>query len=203
MGNGLICQVCGVEAPTRYVEFYQNIGALFMRFRRSIRGNLCKSCIHSKFWTMTSITLAVGWLGLISLIIAPIFIINNLSRYLTVLAMPRVPRGATRPQVNGQVAAQIQPLMPQIALRLQRHENAADIARELAPPGVTPGQVLVYLSMWQRQHAARAGAPAANVSRPDAATLPQPQTILLDSLMTPAKNPQSVFSSNTIGENQR
>ena len=93
MGNGLICQVCGVEAPTRYVEFYQNIGAVFMRFRRSIRGNLCRDSIHSRFWTMTSITLAVGWLGLISLIIAPIFIINNLSRYLTVLGMPRVPQG--------------------------------------------------------------------------------------------------------------
>ena len=140
MGSGLICQACGVEAPTRYVEFYQNIGAVFMRFRRSIRGNLCKSCIHSRFWTMTSITLAVGWLGLISLIIAPIFIINNLSRYLTVLGMPRVPQGITRPQMNAQVAAQIQPLMPQIALRLQRHEDAADIAPNSRRPASRPAR---------------------------------------------------------------
>ena len=35
----MICQACGVEAPTKYVEFYQNIGAIFMRFHKSIQGN--------------------------------------------------------------------------------------------------------------------------------------------------------------------
>jgi hypothetical protein len=43
------CQSCGVEAPTKYVEFYQNIGALFMRFSKSIKGILCKNCINHCF----------------------------------------------------------------------------------------------------------------------------------------------------------
>jgi hypothetical protein len=30
----MFCQSCGVEAHTKYVAFYQNIGALFMRFTR-------------------------------------------------------------------------------------------------------------------------------------------------------------------------
>ena len=30
----MICQSCGVEAPTKYVAFYQNIGMLVMRTHR-------------------------------------------------------------------------------------------------------------------------------------------------------------------------
>ena len=82
------CQVCGADAPVKYVEFHQNIGALVMRFHKSIKGNLCKSCIHSKFWPMTMTTLGIGWLGTISIILAPIFVINNTVRYLGCLTMP-------------------------------------------------------------------------------------------------------------------
>lgn len=82
------CQVCGVSAPTKHVEFHQNVGMLVMRTHRTVRGNLCKSCIHQKFWKMTGITLAVGWLGTISLILAPIFVISNTVRYLSCLSLP-------------------------------------------------------------------------------------------------------------------
>jgi len=44
----MICQACGVEAPTKQVEFRQNIGALIMRFHRTIKGQLCKSCVHKR-----------------------------------------------------------------------------------------------------------------------------------------------------------
>jgi hypothetical protein len=81
------CQTCGTEAPTRYVEFHQNIGALVMRFHKSIKGNMCKSCINSYFWRFTLTTLAVGWLGVISLVLAPIFVINNVVRYLSCLSL--------------------------------------------------------------------------------------------------------------------
>jgi hypothetical protein len=82
------CQICGVSAPTKHVEFHQNVGMLVMRFHRAVRGNLCKSCIHEKFWKMTGITLAVGWLGVISCILAPIFVINNIIRYISCLSLP-------------------------------------------------------------------------------------------------------------------
>jgi hypothetical protein len=36
MGYGDICQACGCVAPTKYVEFYQNIGALVMRYHKSV-----------------------------------------------------------------------------------------------------------------------------------------------------------------------
>jgi hypothetical protein len=82
------CQVCGADAPVKYVEFHQNIGALVMRYHKSCKGNLCKSCIHSKFWSMTGTTLAVGWLGTISVVLAPIFVVNNTIRYIGCLGMP-------------------------------------------------------------------------------------------------------------------
>ncbi len=86
--NPNCCRACGSNAPTKYVEFHQNVGALVMRFHRSVKGNLCKQCIHANFWKMTMTTLAVGWLGYISIILAPIFIINNICRYIGCLGMP-------------------------------------------------------------------------------------------------------------------
>jgi hypothetical protein len=82
------CQACGADAPVKYVEFNQNVGMLVMRRRSYVKGNLCKSCINSKFWSMTLTTLAVGWLGTISLVLAPIFIIGNIIRYLGCLSLP-------------------------------------------------------------------------------------------------------------------
>ena len=102
--EGIICQVCGIEAPAQFVEFHQNIGTLFMRFHRKIRGRLCKSCVHKKYWKMTGITLGVGWLGMISIVIAPIFIIMNTVRYLAVLGMPP---GARVPVLDEQAIGKI------------------------------------------------------------------------------------------------
>ncbi len=108
----MICQACGVEAPTKYVSFHQNIGALVMRFSKSIQGKLCKSCIHGQFWSMTATTLFLGWWGVISLIVTPFFLLNNMGRYLFCLVMPGVPRGATAPSLTDEALARITPLAP-------------------------------------------------------------------------------------------
>ena len=92
----MICQSCGVEAPTQHVVFYQNIGALVMRFQKKIEGNLCKSCIHKYFWEFTLITLFLGWWGVISFFATLFFYIpNNIIRYLLSLSLKPVPPGAT------------------------------------------------------------------------------------------------------------
>ncbi len=59
----MFCQCCGIEAPTKKVAFYQNVGALVMRFSKSIEGELCKSCIHQNFWAMTTKTFFLGMVG--------------------------------------------------------------------------------------------------------------------------------------------
>lgn len=81
---GELCEVCGKSGELKYVVFYENRGAIVMRYHREIIGNLCKDCINKYFWKFTLTTLLIGWLGSISLIIAPIYIINNITRYVRV-----------------------------------------------------------------------------------------------------------------------
>src|SRR5579872_6270417 len=142
----MVCQACGIEAKTKRVEFYQNIGALVIRFNKSIKGNLCKSCIHKYFWRFTLINLTVGWLGVISMVVAPIYVINNLIRYLLCLPLEPVPAMAKRPELTPQAAASIQPHQPAIIQRMNAGESFEKIATDIAfTCGVTPGQVILYI----------------------------------------------------------
>ena len=94
MSLSTYCQACGRQAPSKYVEFYQNIGALVMRFHKSLKGNLCRQCIDKYFWEYTLYTLFLGWWGMISLIVTPFLLVNNIVRYLFCLGMPPVPADA-------------------------------------------------------------------------------------------------------------
>lgn len=114
----MICQCCGVEAPTKYVAFHQNIGVLVMRFSKSVEGDLCKSCIHSNFWSLTGTTAVLGWWGMISLIVTPFFLLNNIGRYAFCLNMPPVPPGAAPPKLTDEVAQRIIPHLQQLFDRI-------------------------------------------------------------------------------------
>jgi len=83
------CETCGVEAPTRYVEFYQNIGMLFARRTVSVKQNLCRVCIGRYFRSYSLTTLFLGWWGTISLVLTPCILLNNGFRYLMALRLPR------------------------------------------------------------------------------------------------------------------
>ena len=85
------CQLCGCQAPSRQTTFYQNIGMLVMRRMKTLNAVMCKACVHQNFWKMTSITLLVGWLGTISVIIAPFLVLANIFTYVTRLGMPAAP----------------------------------------------------------------------------------------------------------------
>jgi hypothetical protein len=76
------CQNCGRINSIRYVELYQVIGAIFVRFTKSIEGNLCKECISKYFWPYTFTTLIFGWWGVISFLLTPFILLNNIWRYL-------------------------------------------------------------------------------------------------------------------------
>src|SRR5262249_31048333 len=105
----MICQACGIEAPTKYVAFYQNIGAIVLRFSKSVEGNLCKSCIHQYFWQFTATNCILGWWGMISLIVTPFFILNNVGRYFFCLGMQPVPDGAAKPKLTDEAIDQLRP----------------------------------------------------------------------------------------------
>src|SRR5262245_38885810 len=104
----MICQDCGIEAATKHVTFHQNIGALVVRFPKSIEGNLCKSCIHRHFWSMTGTTMFLGWWGTISFLVTPFFLLNNIGRYLFCLGMPAVEEGAKQPRLTDEAIERIQ-----------------------------------------------------------------------------------------------
>ena len=186
--EGIICQACGIEAPSRFVEFHQNIGALFMRFHRKIRGRLCKSCVHKKYWRMTGITLGVGWLGIISIVIAPIFIIMNTVRYLAVLGMPPVPPGAQVPVLDQQTIGKIRAQHAQLVARLNQREDLVTVARDIAArTGVTPGQVVKYVVAMSNPQPAPQRAQGFPV-----VPLPQPPAAASTQVNPPSMNPPSI-----------
>jgi hypothetical protein len=84
-----ICQRCFQIKQTKYVEFYKNIGLLVLRREERVKGNLCKLCIGEVFWSFTLTTLILGWWGVISFIVTPIYLINNTARYIGSLGMGR------------------------------------------------------------------------------------------------------------------
>src|SRR5438874_1688311 len=128
----MVCQACGVEAPTKYVEFYYNIGALVLRFSKSIKGSLCKSCIHKYFWQFTLIDLTAGWWGMISFIITPFFILNNVGRYAMCLGMPAVPEGAVPPRLTDEAIDKLQPYTKEIVDRLNDGERMRPLSDDIA-----------------------------------------------------------------------
>jgi hypothetical protein len=188
MSTGILCQSCGVEAPTKYVEFYHNIGLLVMRFHRTAKGHFCKRCIHGTFWKYQGINVTVGWWGMVSLVVTPIFIINNLVRYLGALSLEPVPPGAAVPELSAEAIALINPHAQELFGRLHANENFETVARDVSvKAGVTPGQVVRYLfaSMARAQEAPTFAAP----SQPTAngATPPPPlpaQNVPVQSLLT-------------------
>lgn len=81
------CDFCGENRPTKYNEFYANIGMLFQRKQMCIKGNLCKKCTNKYFWKYTFTNLFLGWWGVISFWATFIFIIHNTLRYLMTLTL--------------------------------------------------------------------------------------------------------------------
>ncbi|MGE3809258.1 MAG: hypothetical protein AB7K24_31730 [Gemmataceae bacterium] len=142
----MICQNCGIEAPTKYVAFYQNIGLLILRMSKGVEGELCKPCIHHFFWEFTMMNLIVGWWGVISLIVTPFFILNNIVRYLFCLGMASSAEGAVRPMLTEEVAERLGPYTEELFRRIGEEEPIDDVVRDIGERAdATPGQVCLYL----------------------------------------------------------
>ena len=96
-GLNSMCQRCGAAAPTRPATFRQNVGALVMRFQSKVEGELCRDCIGEAFVQTTLVTAVIGWLGIISLFAAPIFVVMNVLEYLRGRSVPRPAVKVARP----------------------------------------------------------------------------------------------------------
>ena len=81
------CQNCGIIAPTKQVKFKRHVGVIVLRYMRSIEGKLCKVCINEYFWKFTAITLFLGWWGIISFIVTPFYLLENVGNYIPTIGM--------------------------------------------------------------------------------------------------------------------
>jgi hypothetical protein len=142
----MICQACGVEAPTKYVSFHQNIGALVVRFSKSVEGRLCKRCVHKYFWSLTGTTFFLGWWGTISFLVTPFFLLNNVARYATCLTMSAVPEGAEPPVLTDEAVERIRPHAQRLFDGLNDGRKLEDVANEIAElSGTSPAQVVLFV----------------------------------------------------------
>ncbi len=79
------CQSCGEMRMTKFVAFYRNVGMLFRRQTYTIMGNLCTTCVHKQFWKFEALDVVLGPWGMMSVVIAPIYFIQNIFSYTVAL----------------------------------------------------------------------------------------------------------------------
>jgi hypothetical protein len=152
----MICQCCGVEAPTQKVLFVQHIGAIVMFFHKRIGGFFCRNCVNKYFNEYFLITLVAGWWGLISVFATPIVLLIDIFNYFRAWNLPPVPAGATRPQLTGEAIGRIQPFVSELIARLNGGEKLDAVAAAIgARAAVTPGQVMLYVQALAAQSRAK------------------------------------------------
>jgi hypothetical protein len=79
------CQRCGSMRQTAQVSFHRNVGMLFIRKHYKLEGSLCKTCIRKHFGEFMLKNLLFGWWGTISLIVTPIYTIQNVASYVSAM----------------------------------------------------------------------------------------------------------------------
>jgi hypothetical protein len=142
----MICQSCGIEAPTQKVLFVQHIGAIVMFFHKRIGGLFCRNCVNKYFGEYTLTTLFLGWWGIISVMATPVVLLINIANYFRAWTLPPVLAGATTPQLRDDDVARLQPFTSNLIERLNRGEKLQSVADDIsANAGVTPGQVVRYV----------------------------------------------------------
>ncbi len=97
----MVCQSCHRHGPTRNTWFIQNIGVVVAWFHKTVRGELCRTCIDKYFWEYTLISFFFGWWGIISFFVTCVTIPVNIINYLTSLSLPAIPLGAGAPALAG------------------------------------------------------------------------------------------------------
>src|SRR4051812_23867483 len=87
--NRARCQLCLKVVPVKTVNLNANIGMLFIRYEKHMKGNLCKDCINRTFWNYTLTNLFLGWWGLISFFATFVYMIGNIAQYLGSLSLKK------------------------------------------------------------------------------------------------------------------
>ena len=142
----MICQGCGIEAPTRKVFFVQHIGAVVMFFHKRIGGLFCRNCVRKYFSEYTLKTLFLGWWGMISVFATPVVLLINIVNWFRAWSLPPVPAGAVAPQLTDDAIARLNPFVSDLAAQLNKGTAMPTVGTDIAAKaGVSPGQVVRYV----------------------------------------------------------
>lgn len=71
------CDGCGKPGHTEIVCYDQQFGLIRFRIHRELSGAYCKPCLVSQYFIATIPTILIGWLGIIALVTAPVFVVRN------------------------------------------------------------------------------------------------------------------------------
>ena len=77
------CDLCGRTKITVSATFKQNVSFFFQRQERTLSGWMCFGCMTRKFLSFEITTLVGTWWGIIGCLLGPVFILRNLSEYLS------------------------------------------------------------------------------------------------------------------------
>lgn len=82
------CEVCRDRRPVLRVAYYQNTGLLVVRRTETVKGMVCRSCSVRTFVRFEVHTLFLGWWGLISALVTPIYLVTNFAYFVGTLGFP-------------------------------------------------------------------------------------------------------------------
>ncbi|HET8630256.1 MAG TPA: hypothetical protein VFL91_22785 [Thermomicrobiales bacterium] len=173
-----MCESCGAIAPTKYVRFYKNIGMLVVRQHGSVEGNFCRGCAANYFRDFTLTTALAGWWSPSSLIIAPLFIVNNLLCYLSVKLMKPSQAVSHQTELTPGVLLQYETALTtavihqldayvfEIVDRLDEGEDLEEVILDVAArSGVTVGQVQRFITTGELESRYRRAVVIADINR--------------------------------------
>jgi hypothetical protein len=64
-----------------FVMYFRNVGMLFTRQTITVKGDMCRSCVHRRFWEFAAKNVVLGPWGMISLVVTPLYLIQNTWTY--------------------------------------------------------------------------------------------------------------------------
>lgn len=146
------CVVCREHLPTKRISFEQNIGMLFVRRGKVLKGSLCRHCINRYFREYTIITLTLGWWGTISFIFTPIIVVMNTFQYIgAFLVPPTEPRLETR--ISDEALQRLQSHNGNTLKRLKSDHRLINIAEDLSQSAnVTLDEALLYIKAFRQNN---------------------------------------------------
>ena len=75
------CQLCKNMRQLQFVMYFRNVGMLCARRTITAKGDLCRPCIHRLYCEFAGKNVLLGPWGMISLVVTPLYLIQNTWTY--------------------------------------------------------------------------------------------------------------------------